>query len=213
MSLSDVSSAGLESLLNRYLGLDPTARARLKALHGRVICLEVLGLGLRWYLIPGPAGLQVMSRFEGEPDCTLAGTPLDLTRMGAEGDSADQLFSGAVKISGDTELGHSFGNLLAGLDIDWEEQLSRLTGDVLAHGIGNLARGAVRWGADALKVLRQDLPEYLQEEARLLPGRYEVEEFLAEVDRLRDDLERLEQRVQRLGDGAGPRAARHGKPK
>jgi ubiquinone biosynthesis protein UbiJ len=212
MSLSDASSAGLESLLNRYLGLDPEARARLEALHGRVIGLEVLGLGLRWYLVPGPAGLQVLSRFEGEPDCTLAGTPLDLARMGSEGESADQLFSGAVKIRGDTELGHSFGKLLAGLDIDWEEQLSRLTGDVLAHAVGNLARGAARWGKDVLAALRQDLPEYLQEEARLLPGRYEVEEFLTEVDRLRDDLERLEQRVQRLAARASDRQVVRGKP-
>jgi len=200
MSLSDVSSAGLELLLNRYLHLDPSVGHQLEALHGRVICLEVLGLGLRWYLIPGPAGLQVLSRFEGEPDCTLAGTPLDLARMGSEADSADQLFSGAVAISGDTELGHNFGKLLGGLDIDWEEQLSRLTGDLLAHRIGNLARGAARWGKDALEALRQDLPEYLQEEVRLLPGRYEVEEFLTEVDRLRDDLERLEQRVRRLSE-------------
>jgi ubiquinone biosynthesis protein UbiJ len=120
--------------------------------------------------------------------------------MGSEADSADQLFSGAVAISGDTELGHNFGKLLGGLDIDWEEQLSRLTGDLLAHRIGNLARGAARWGKDALEALRQDLPEYLQEEVRLLPGRYEVEEFLTEVDRLRDDLERLEQRVRRLSE-------------
>jgi len=199
-SLSDASSAGFELLLNRYLRLDPDALHRLEPMHGRVISLEVVGLGLRWYLVPGPAGVQVLSRFEGTPDCTLAGTPLDLAHMGSERNSADQLFSGAVEISGDTELGHGFGKLLAGLDIDWEEQLSGLTGDLLAHRIGNLARGLLRWGSDSLAALQQDLPEYLQEEVRLLPGRYEVEEFLSEVDRLRDDLERLEQRVRRIGD-------------
>ena len=212
MSLSGASSVGLETFLNRYLGLDPDARSRLRAMHGRVICLEVLGLGLRWYLIPGPAGLQVLSRFEGEPDCTLAGTPLDLARMGSSVESADPLFSGAVEIRGDTELGHSFGKLLAGLEIDWEEQLSRHTGDVVAHGIGNLARGVARWGRDALAAFRQDLPEYLQEEARLLPGRYEVEAFLAEVDRLRDDLERLELRVQRLAASLDDREVVDGRP-
>jgi ubiquinone biosynthesis protein UbiJ len=200
MGLSDASSAGLELLLNRYLGLDPDARGRLRALHGRVICLEVLGLGLRWYLVPGPAGVQVLGSFEGEPDCTLTGTPLDLAGMGSERDSADRLFSGAVRIDGDTELGHGFGKLLAGLDIDWEEQLSRITGDVLAHQLGNFARGALRWGQGSLATLRRDLPEYLQEEVRLLPGRYEVDELLSDIDRLRDDLERLEQRVRRLGD-------------
>jgi ubiquinone biosynthesis protein UbiJ len=40
--------------------------------------------------------------------------------------------------------------------------------------------------------------EYLQEEGRDLPTRTEVDEFLADVDRLRDDAERLEARLARL---------------
>ena len=40
--------------------------------------------------------------------------------------------------------------------------------------------------------------EYLQEEGRDVPVRLEVEEFLREVDRLRDDVERLEARIARL---------------
>jgi ubiquinone biosynthesis protein UbiJ len=46
--------------------------------------------------------------------------------------------------------------------------------------------------------LGQDFTEYLQEEGRLLPSRYELESFLTEVDRLRDDGERLAARVNRL---------------
>jgi ubiquinone biosynthesis protein UbiJ len=198
MSLSTATSAGLELLLNRYLSLDPELPPRLAPLYGRVIALEVLGLGLRWYLVPGPAGIQVLGEFEAEADCTLRGTPLALARLGSEHRRSDQLFSGAVEIQGDSELGHRFGNLLGKLDIDWEEHLSKLTGDLLAHQTGNLVRGVGAWGRAARSSLAQDLPEYLQEELRLLPSRFEVEEFLAEVDHLRDDAERLEQRIQRL---------------
>jgi len=203
MSLSTATSAGLELLLNRYLSLDPELPPRLTPLYGRVIALEVLGLGLRWYLIPGPAGIQVLGEFEGEADCTLRGTPLALARLGNEHRRTDQLFSGAVEIQGDSELGHRFGNLLGKLDIDWEEHLSKLTGDLLAHQTGNLVRGVGAWGREARASLAQDLPEYLQEELRLLPSRFEVEEFLAQVDDLRDDVERLEQRIQRLAARRG----------
>ncbi len=203
MSLSTATSAGLELLLNRYLSLDPELPPRLAPLYGRVIALEVLGLGLSWCLIPGPAGIQVLGQYEGEPDCTLRGTPLALARLGSEHRRADQLFSGAVEISGDSELGHRFGNLLGALDIDWEEQLSKLTGDLLAHQAGNLVRGIGAWGREARASLAEDLPEYLQEELRLLPNRFEVEDYLAEVDRLRDDLERLEQRIGRLAARRG----------
>jgi ubiquinone biosynthesis protein UbiJ len=126
-----------------------------------------------------------------------------LARLGSEHRRSDQLFSGAVEIQGDSELGHRFGNLLGELDIDWEEHLSKLTGDLLAHQTGNLVRGVGAWGHAARASLAQDLPEYLQEELRLLPSRIEVEEFLAEVDHLRDDAERLEQRIRRLTAGRG----------
>ena len=40
--------------------------------------------------------------------------------------------------------------------------------------------------------------DYLQEESGLLPGAGELDRFVREVDRLRDDLERLELRLDRI---------------
>ncbi len=200
MRLSATALGGLEMAVNRYLALDPTAAERLGALQGRVICIEVLGLGLRLYLMPNPSGIQLLGRYEGEPDCTLRGAPLGLARMSTPADSREQLLSGQVEITGDTELAHSFGNLLGSLDIDWEEQLARLSGDVIAHELGNGARALRRWGRHAVQNLGMDLQEYLQEEVRLLPTRIEVEAFLDDVDTLRDDEQRLQVRVARLRD-------------
>ena len=198
MKAPDSLAALLEAGFNRYLELHPEAEALLVPMHGRIIALEILGLDLRLYLVPDPAGIQVLAACEAAPDCTLRGTPLALARLREERERADQLFSGGVELEGDTDLGHSFGKLLGSMDVDWEEQLSRVTGDVLAHQAGSLVRGAARWGRKALDALRQDLPEYLQEEVRLLPGRDEMEFFLSEVDRVRDDSDRLEKRLQRL---------------
>ncbi len=200
MRLPAAALNGLETALNRYLALDPVATERLAALHGQVICIEVLGLGLRLYLVPGPSGIQLLSLYEGEPACTLRGTPLGLARVSSTADGTGQLFSGQVEIMGDTELGHRFGNILSSLDIDWEEQLARVSGDVVAHEIGNGARALTRWGRRTLDNLGMDLQEYLQEEVRLLPTRLEVEAFLEDVDTLRDDEQRLQARVARLKD-------------
>ena len=203
MTLTAVALSGLEAALNRYLALDPAASERLAELEGQLICIEVLGLGLRIFLSPGASGFKLLSNYEGEPDCTLRGTPLGLARMGSTADSADQLFSGQVEIAGNTELGHRFGNILSSLDIDWEEQLARVSGDLVAHEIGNGARALNRWGRRALNNLGMDLQEYLQEEVRLLPTRFEVEAFLADVDTLRDDEQRLEARIVRLKGRVG----------
>jgi len=197
MSAREAAFAVLENVLNRYIKLDPTALGRLAPLHGKRIRLHIRGLELDLNLVPAPDGIQLYPEFEGEPDCTLSGAPLAFARLGG-GEQADQLFAGAVEIRGDTEAGQRFGDLLAGLDIDWEEQLSRLTGDVAAHQVGSGARAAGRWGRQTADILPADLAEYLQEEARLLPTRIESEEFVTAVDTLRDDVERLEARIRRL---------------
>ncbi len=199
MSLAALTVAGLERAFNGYLGLDPEARAALARLHGRVVAFELEGIGLTLYLVPGPNGeVQLLTAYEGEPDCRLRGTPLALARMNDSRASSGQLFAGDVQIEGDTELAHRIGKILGAMDVDWEEQLSRYTGDLVAHDIGNLVRGAVRWGRNSTDTLGRDLQEYLQEELRLLPVRAEIEAFLADVDRLRDDVERLQARIDRL---------------
>ncbi|RDH83356.1 MAG: sterol-binding protein [endosymbiont of Escarpia spicata] len=198
MTVSAAAFATLEQLINQAIRLDPEAPARLEPMFGRVIRLDLLGFGLSLYLIPEPGGIQLLSNFEGEPDCALRGTPLDLAAMRGNRKSADQLFSGAVEIEGDSALAHRFGDFLSALDIDWEEQLSHLTGDLIAHEVGNAARSLFDWGKKLRRTSGQNLQEYLQEELRLLPSRYEIEPFLAGVDTLRDDVERLAARLQRL---------------
>ena len=190
--------AGLEEAVNRCLELDPKARERLARLHGQVVAFELNGVGQTLFLVPGPGRIQLLASYEGEPDCRLRGTPLALARMGHPRAGSEQLFSGDVEISGDTELAHQIGRILGDLDIDWEEQLSHLTGDLVAHHTGNLLRDAGRWGRSSFRSLGLDIQEYLQEELRLLPVRTEIESFLGDVDRLRDDLERAEARLERL---------------
>jgi ubiquinone biosynthesis accessory factor UbiJ len=204
MTVSAAAFASLEQLLNQAIRLDPETPSRLAPMHGQIIELQLTGLGLSLFLIPEPQGIQLLSAFDGTPDCTLRGTPLDLARMRGSRKSADQLFSGAVEIAGDTQLAHRFGEFLAGLDIDWEEQLSRLTGDVIAHEVGNMTRGLLGWGTRQARTFEQNLQEYLQEELRLLPSRPEVEPFLADIDRLRDDTERLQARIKRLQGKLNP---------
>jgi ubiquinone biosynthesis accessory factor UbiJ len=92
--------------------------------------------------------------------------------------------------------------LLAAVDIDWEEQAARLIGDVAAHELGRLLRAADAWGRQAADILGRDLAEYLQEEGRVLApaAARRARRLPAAVDVLRDDVDRLTQRVARLTD-------------
>lgn len=202
MSTRDLALETLERALDRLISLDPDARRRLAALHGRVIRVDLRGIGIKLDFIPGHDGrVRVHSGLEGEPDAVLEGSPLDLLRAGDRDSGHAELFAGHVRIHGDHGIAQRFSEALAGLDIDWEEQLSRLTGDIAAHEIGRAARALRDQAAHVGRNGVENLSEYLTEEARLLPHRFEVEAFLAEVDTLRDDVERLAARIALLEHG------------
>ncbi len=193
-----VVTAAIEVAVNQVLALDPDTVVRLREINGKVIAIELQGLDVALYLIPSNTGLNVFGHFEGEPDTTLRGTPVGMLRMGLAENASDSFFSGEVEISGDVELGSQFREILDSLDIDWEEHLSHITGDLVAHRVGNFLRDAVDWGRKTLDTLGRDGAEYLQEESRDLPNRFETEAFLAAVDTLRTDVDRLEARIERL---------------
>jgi ubiquinone biosynthesis protein UbiJ len=190
----------LEAALNRYLSLDPDAAARMAGLAGHCIAIELRGIDLTLFMLPGNEGIRIMDSIDAEDgvDTTLHGTPLALARLGLGSNTGKTLFSGDVTITGDVETGQAFKAILDDMDIDWEEQLSHVTGDVIAHQLGNMARRARRAISQGRATLEQDMGEYLKEELRVLPARIEVENFTADVNRLRSDADRLAARIQRL---------------
>jgi ubiquinone biosynthesis protein UbiJ len=197
MSTPALLTAALESAFDLYLKQDPDALKRCPALQDKVIAVNLTGTDFTLYFLPDAEGIKVLTHYEGEPDTLLRGTPAGFARLALEA-REDALFHGAVEISGDTETGQQFQDLLTGVDWDWEEQLSKLTGDTIAHQVGELARKGRQWLTGTSETLQQDLTEYLQEEARLLPTRTELNLFLDEVDQLRSDTDRLSARVERL---------------
>jgi len=204
--LNAMAASALEVALNQYLALacdqyqDEPGWQDFQALNGKVVAIDMQGLNASFYLIFNDNHLCVQSHLEGDVDTRISGTPLSLLRMKLQNRQRQQqaLFSGDVTISGDTELGRKVNSLLDELDIDWEEHLSRLVGDVLAHEMGSRARELNGWLRASLATLAQDSSEYLREESQLLVSRDELEPFLSAVDELRNDAARIEKRLQRL---------------
>jgi ubiquinone biosynthesis protein UbiJ len=198
MQLTASMISGLESAINRYLRLDPDTCARMAALSGHCIGIELRGLDMALFVFPGEQGIRIEGQFDGEPDTFLRGTPLGMARLGLGGSTEKTLFSGDVTIDGDVETGQTFKSILDEIDIDWEEQLSKLTGDVIAHQLGNAARQARKILRHGQTTIQKDIGEYLQEELRVLPARIETENFSADVTRINMDTDRLAARIKRL---------------
>jgi len=188
----------LTSALNNYLALDPEAPEKITAFNGKVICIDITGFNNKIYLLINGNKVTVVKTYDAEPDATISGSPAALFKLGVHRDTAPLFFAGEVEIRGDTRLGRQFKSLLAEMEIDWEEHLSRLVGDIAAHRIAGLFNELRKWSRTAADNFANDMGEYLQEESRDVVSEAEMGMFYQQVDRLRDDTERLKARIDRL---------------
>jgi ubiquinone biosynthesis protein UbiJ len=196
--LPDALLAATEAAINQVLALDAEGAARLAKVQGQVLEVVLTGFGTRLYVLPGESKLFLYGDYDAEPDCVVHGSPVALLGMVTSEHREDAVFAGSIRIDGDNRLAQTLGEVFQGLDIDWEEQLSKLLGDTLAHRLMDRVRAGERWAGRSRNITRENLREYLQEEAAVVPSRQELDAFLAAVDAVRDDVERLAARVERL---------------
>jgi ubiquinone biosynthesis protein UbiJ len=185
------------ALLNRQIQSKTPARELCAELEERVFAVRVRDTALAMYIIVGPGEIFLTNEYAEEPDVIVSGSLLSLAGLaGPDGDTA--IRDGTVELTGDGELATQFQILLRYGRPDLEEELSGIVGDVVAHSIGDIARNVTRWGKDARSTLRQNVSEYLQEEIRTAPSRYETDVFRKRVESLRDDVARFEARLNHL---------------
>lgn len=185
--------APLESILNRHIAASSQARNVCRQLAGKVLALRLTGvpLGIR-FCCDGER--MTLDTDDGDAAATLSGSPFAFFRLAGPTPQA-ALRSGAVHIEGDAEVAQAFSELLKHARPDLEEELSRIVGDVAAHQIGNVARAALAFGRRASDTFLHNVAEYLQEEGRDVPTHTEAQEFIAGVDRVREDVDRLAARL------------------
>ena len=191
--------ATMEEVINRYLALaDADVLAQLSRFRGKVIGIEFTDFNQQMYCIPNESGVILMSQFQGTADVTFKGSVISMLKLAASTKQSEVLMSGEIKIDGDIELGQQFGRFLGQLNIDWEEHLSQISGDVIAHKAGYAFREVKSWWSNNSQRFWANQREYAQQEINILPQSMEIESFYQGVDTLRDDLARVEVRVQRL---------------
>ena len=188
-------TATLENLLNRGLPRSPRARQLCASLRGRSVAIVAPHTVRLRVTSTGPTLAVTLD--EAPADATLAGGVLSLLAlMGKSAQAVVQ--SGAVTISGDSELAQSFRELVQLLRPDFEEELSLLIGDVPAHQFARLARLGASLSTRAADTTLRNLAEYLGHERGDLVSRNEGEQFLRGVEALREGVDRLQARLDLL---------------
>jgi len=170
MKLPAPFAVALQTAFNRYTELDPDSSDRIAALRGKVVCLQVDPMDLGIWFIFGDKRVEVVEDFGADADAVISGGPFSLMSQAL---GRTSIFDGDIKITGDTNTAQKFSRCLNDIDIDWEEHLSRLTGDAVA----------------------QNTADYLRDETDNVPHNWELNEFVEQVDDLRDRVDLLEARI------------------
>ena len=182
------------SALNHLLDAEPWARERLAPFGGETVALAAPPLPELRLSILADGRVAPAPDDAAQPSLTLA---LGADALAALARGEEHLMR-AVEVSGNARLASEVMLLVRHLRWDPEEDLSRVVGDVAARRVVGLARGFVGWQADAAQRLARSLVEYAIEERRIVVPRSELEPLAAAVARLRDAIDRLEKRIERI---------------
>lgn len=179
--------------VNHLLEPATWARKALEPFAGAIVAIELGPARLR--LAIGPDGMVSAATGADTASLTLSLDLLTAARIVAGDVSARS----GVRTQGDDELARATWHVASNLQWDYEDDLSRVTGDVLAHRIGEWLRSAGRASRDSALRAGLAASEYLTEEGRMTPPQAELNAFAEDVDALRDAVARLEQRIAALG--------------
>ena len=215
--------AAIETAINAWLKLDGEALPRFAELEGKIIRFHVTGLEVNLYFMPSASGIQVMGNYPlshdinndanhdtnsaettesdentAKVDATIHGSPMALIQLSTAKNAGATLLESDVEIDGDMRVAEKFSEILREVDIDWEELLSKLVGDIFAYRTGEAARNATNWLKDSSEAMQLNAGEYISEESGLSPADAEVKEFMDEVDEVRMGIDRLAARINLL---------------
>ena len=187
--------ASIEKLLNRSLPRSPRAQALAVALTGRSLAVEMTGAGK--VLVSSTGDRIRIERDTGAAaDASVSAGPFTLLALA--GGQSRTLPQTDAAIRGDGDVAQKFSELLGLLRPDPEEELAQLVGDAPAHHLGRLARAAAGFAERAARTGITNVAEYLAHERRDLVPKAEGRQLLDGVDALRDDVDRLEARLDHL---------------
>lgn len=185
-------SVALVLALNHMLAREPWASGQLRAHADKVarIDLSVLSLGVRIT----PEGLLATVADDVPSNVTIRINPADLPLIVQDRQRAIAY----VKLEGDADLAQALSEL--GKNLPWtaEDQLTDLFGDLAGRRIALTGQATWERAKQTAQKFHENLAEYFLEEQPMLVRPAKVTEYGEQVARLRDDVERVMKRIEKL---------------
>ena len=180
------------SAINRLLRQNSWALVRLQPFTKKIVHADCFPLSL--HLAITEDGTVSTADATAAPDVSLRLTPGLLLRLAAR----DATVWSEINVEGEPQLAAALHHVARNIRWDVEEDLSRVFGDIVAHRMVKSGRTVDTWARQGADNLARSFAEYWTEEQPLIASRADVAQFNRDIDTLRDDVARLEKRIERF---------------
>lgn len=194
--LSTAALASAEKIIQHALVYDPSSRIALSQLAPNVLAIHVTAPDCKLFVVPDEKGIRLLGNYEGEITTQLQGSLFALINLIKS--ERVNLKDTNVELVGNTSFVNDLQKIFKHLDIDWEEMLSQVFGDLIGHQSAQIIRSKLAWGKDRVSNINRLTSEFLTEELRVLPSAPEINFFNAQVDEITLGVDRLQARIEQL---------------
>lgn len=181
--------------VNHLLAQEPWVAARLQKHAGKTACIDVELFQLRVAIgVDGLLQSAEAANSSSVDQVVLRIKPADLALIAQNRERAVSY----VKIEGDADFANTLSQLSQDLRWEVEDDLSKLLGDVAAVRLVTAGKNVVENAKRTHQYLQENFAEYFLEENPMLVRPQAVRAFGEQVNKTRDDVERMMKRLERL---------------
>jgi ubiquinone biosynthesis accessory factor UbiJ len=186
----------IKPLITRFLqhltSQNAWSRPHLQPFAGKTVCFDFVMAKANLVILED--GSLALGGETASPDAKIH-IPPSLALRVMSGDAQAKML---IKVDGDTQLATEISKVLQHIRWDIEDDLSKVVGDIGAYKIGKVAKSTFANIKQKGINTAEMLSEYWQEEKPMLAKKRHVEQFNSDVDTLKNDIARLEKRLQKL---------------
>lgn len=194
-----LTSAGLaaaEKCINNALQYDPATQNALSICEGKILSLQITTPPATIKILIQEKSIRLMNQWDGEVDTRLSGSLIALAQISQT--PVHNLKDSGVTVMGDLQFLAQLQKILQQLDIDWEEMLTQIFGDLIGHQMAQMLRSKINWAKTRTQTAQRLTSEFITEELQAIPSKIELESFYQHVDELSLAVDRLSAKINLL---------------
>lgn len=193
-----LTAVALGITLNLFFQRYPELKNRLAELAGKIFQFDVEDLQQSFYMEVEDGGeVRIHTYSDSIPHVTMSGSSQAFISLLFNTKDPDSLFfSRELKLSGETDTGLHFKNILDNVEIDWEKELASFMGSAAAKVTTRMAEQLKHAKEQGWDKAEAEVSSWMKEHG--VPQQAHLETFRQQVENLAGRVERLERSASRV---------------